>query len=105
MFYLLDRPVHRGDQARARPLQLAARISEYYRATLGADTGYTGVLSSNPTHTDYAASYPRLEPYTLADLARVIPKGWRRPVLPTTGRGAKLCPVRGALQAGAPMFG
>ena len=105
VFYLLDRPVHRGDQARAKPLQLAARISEYYRATLGADTGYTGVLSSNPTHTDYAASYPRLEPYTLADLARVIPKGWRRPVLPTTGRGAKLCPVRGALQAGAPMFG
>ena len=87
VFYLLDRPVHRGDQARAKPLQLAARISEYYRASLGADTGYTGVLSSNPVHNDYQTSYPRTDPYTLVDLASVIPKGWRRPVLPTTAEG------------------
>ena len=41
---------------------------------------YTGVLSSNPIHDDYQTSYPRVEPYALADLAECsIPKGWRVP--------------------------
>ena len=53
VFYLLDRPVHRGEHARAKPLQYLARVSEFYRATFGSDTGYTGVLSSNPVHGDY----------------------------------------------------
>ena len=87
IFYLLDRPVHRGDQARAKPLQLAARISEFYRASLGADPGYVGVLSSNPIHDDYETSFPRTDPYTLVDLASAIPKGWRLPRLPTTAEG------------------
>ena len=87
IFYLLDRPVHRGDQARAKPLRYLARVSEYYRASLGADSGYTGVLSSNPIHGDYQASYPRSDPYTLADLASWIPKGWRVPRPATTAEG------------------
>ena len=87
VFYLLDRPVHRGDQARAKPLRYLARVSEYYRASLGADSGYTGVLSSNPIHGDYQTSYPRSDPYTLTDLARVIPKGWRIPRPATTAEG------------------
>ena len=63
IFYLLDRPVHRGEHARVKPLTYLARVAEYYRATLGADTGYTGVLSSNPIHADYEASYPKADPY------------------------------------------
>ena len=92
VFYLLDRPVHRGEHARTKPLQHLARVSEFYRATLGADAGYTGVLSSNPTHDDYQASYPRVEPYALTDLARVIPKGWRvpRPAITAEGRNNEL---------------
>ena len=87
VFYLLDRPVHRGEHARVKPLQHLARVSEYYRATFGADAGYMGVLSSNPVHDDYQTSYPRAEPYALADLARVIPKGWRVPRPATTAEG------------------
>ena len=87
VFYLLDRPVHRGEQARAKPLTYLARISEYYRATLGADSGYTGVLSSNPTHGDYQTSYPRADPYALVELATAIPKGWRVPRPATTAEG------------------
>ena len=87
VFYLLARPVHRGDQAREKPLLFTARISEYYRAKLGADSGYTGVLSTNPVHSDYSTSYPRHEPYSLDQLAGAIPKGWRRPTLPTTAEG------------------
>ena len=97
VFYLLTRPVHRGDHARAAPMRLLARSSEYYRATFGSDSGYTGVLSSNPVHGDYQTSYPRNEPYTLTDLAAWIPKGWRVPRPATTAEGrnnelfAKLC--------------
>ena len=87
VFYLLTRPVHRGEHARAKPLHHLARVSEFYRATLGADTGYTGVLSSNPTHADCATSYPRADPYALADLASWIPKGWRIPRPATTAEG------------------
>ena len=87
MFYLLDRPVYRGARARAQPLSYLARVSEYYRASLGADPGYRGVLSSNPTHVDYHTSYPRADPYALGDLAKWIPKGWRVPRVPTTAEG------------------
>ena len=87
IFYLLDRPVHRGEQARVKPLQYLGRVAEFYRATLGADPGYTGVLSSNPIHDDYSTSYPRHEPYALADLASVIPRGWRVPRPATTAEG------------------
>ena len=87
VFYLLNRPVHRGEHARAKPLTYLARVAEFYRATLGADTGYTGVLSSNPTHADYQTSYLRADPYALADLASWIPKGWRIPRPATTAEG------------------
>ena len=87
VFYLLDRPVHRGEHARVKPLQYLARVSEFYRATFGADAGYMGVLSSNPVHGDYRTSYPRTEPYTLDQLAGAIPKGWRTPRVPTTAEG------------------
>ena len=92
VFYLLDRPVHRGEHARAKPLAYLARVAEFYRASLGADSGYRGVLSSNPTHADYATSYPRADPYALDDLAAVIPKGWRvpRPATTLEGRNVEL---------------
>ena len=87
IFYLLDRPVHRGEHVRVKPLQYLARVAEFYRATLGADPGYTGVLSSNPVHADYLTGYPRVDPYALADLAAVIPRGWRVPRPATTAEG------------------
>ena len=92
IFYLLDRPVHRGELARAKPLRYLARVAEFYRATLGADPGYCGVLSSNPVHGDYQTSYPKADPYALDDLAAVIPKGWRvpRPATTVEGRNVEL---------------
>ena len=87
IFYLLDKPVHRGEHARAKPLAYLARVAEFYRASLGADSGFTGVLSSNPVHGDYQTSYPRADPYALADLAAVIPRGWRIPRPATTAEG------------------
>ena len=85
--YFLGRPVHRGDTARAHPLAFLGRVSEYYRAALGADPGFVGVLCSNPVHGDYVTTYPRDTPYYLPELASFIPKFWRLPKVPTTEPG------------------
>ena len=85
MFYLLDRPVYRGERARAKPLSYLGRVSEYYRASLGADPGYRGVLASNPVHDDYQTSYPHTEPYTLDKLAGADPEGLACPTRPDDG--------------------
>ena len=77
--WLLGTPVHRGASARERPLKLFGRVAEYFTTAVGADTGYAGVLASNPTHADYLTAYPRAEPYELRELARVVPDRWRVP--------------------------
>ena len=90
--WFLSRPVHRGESARAAPLRKLARITEYYRHVLGADPGYSGVLTHNPveeTHgprefqTHWCHEYGR----SLDELAEPIPKGWRLPIKPTTDTG------------------
>ena len=87
--YTLDRPVLRGEKSRLRPLRLLARIAEYYRVAYGADSGYVGLLTHNPTHARYrdSTTWWREDPWTLAELAAVIPKGWRMPAKPTTPEG------------------
>ena len=89
VFYLLDRPVHRGEHGAGEATPLPGRVSEYYRATLGADCGLYRRLEFQPDSRDYSTSYPRAEPYALADLAAVIPKGWRVPTSGDHGRGAQ----------------
>ena len=90
--YFLAKPVHRGANAREAPLRLLARISEFYRHALGADPGYTGVLTHNPMrsahrHGEFLTHWGRKQPYPLSELAEPIPKGWRLPVKPTTEAG------------------
>ena len=46
------KPVHRYPAARRAPLDFAARVSEYYAATVRADPGYSHTLSYNPCHAD-----------------------------------------------------
>ena len=49
--------------------------------------GYTGVLVANPVNADYEAAWLRVAAYPLAELTAWIPRGWRRPVQPTTDAG------------------
>ena len=51
--------------------------------------GYVGLLTHNPTHPRYrdSTTWWREDPWTLAELAAVIPKGWRMPATPTTPEG------------------
>lgn len=94
--YTLRRPVLRGPGARPSPLAALGRCSEYLLDQLAADAGYAGVLASNPTHTDYDTQWLRREAYTLAELRRYIPHGWRRPRMPRTDAGRN-CAIFGAL--------
>ena len=87
--YCLARPVLRGTYVRLSPLRALGRIAEFYRWRYGADIGYVGVLTHNPTHPQYApfTTWNRKRPYTLAELAEPIPYRWRIPPKPTTPEG------------------
>ena len=89
--YTLARPVHRGERARQSPLKLLARVSEYMAEVVGADAGYAGVLAHNPMSKGHGpgmhTTWGRREPYSLGELAEVIPFGWQKPKIPRTGIG------------------
>ena len=89
--WCLSSPVLRGAGARERPLKLLARVSEYMGQVVGADASYNGVLSHNPMVPDQGQNlktdWMRKRPYSLAELAEVIPFGWKRPAVPQTAVG------------------
>ena len=89
--WTLANPVHRADMALAAPLKRYGRVSEYYAAALGADAGYTGVLTHNPMEDaqlpGFETHWLRREPYTLNELAGFVPFGWRRPKVSRTAVG------------------
>ena len=98
--WCLERPVLRGADARARPMHAFGRIAEYYAEAVGADRGYGGVLTHNPMARaqprGLRTTWGRREPYSLAELAAPIPRGWRRPGLPASAVGRN-CAIFGAL--------
>ena len=89
--WCLDPPVHRGDQARAHPLRLLARVSEWMAYACGADPTYTAVLTHNPYKPAQDSSlhtkWGRRDPYTLRELAEPIPRYWRKPDVPMSAPG------------------
>ena len=72
------------------PLRHLARVSEYYAQVLDADRSYTGVLTHNPMAAAHGrgvkTGWGRHDPYTLSELAEVIPFGWRMPKIASTIR-------------------
>ena len=89
--WCLARPVLRGEAARARPLRLLTRVTEYMAQKVEADAGYGQVLSHNPMvpveSQRLKTDWLRRLPYPLQELAEIIPFGWRRPTVPSTGIG------------------
>ena len=96
--YCFARPVLHGDGMRQKPLMWRQRIAEYYRMEYGADRGYAGVLTHNPVHPKWDTTWWRDEPWTLPELAEVIPKGWRIPPKPTTPEGRNVTLFNAALR-------
>ena len=89
---------------------IARRILEVipvYAATLQADSGYTGVLTHNPMGAahgpGFVTNWLHRDPYTLPQLAEVIPFGWRKPTVTVTAIGRN-CSMFDALRrwAGEP---
>ena len=91
LVYTLTNPVHRYPSASQAALDYFSHISEYYREALGADPGYNGILAHNPEpqrkQDQYETRYILKEPYTLGELAQVIPFNWKPPPTPQTGVG------------------
>ena len=89
--WCLARPVLRGESARARPLRLLTRVTEYMAQKVKADAGYGQVLSHNPMVPALAqrlqTDWLRRRAYPLQELAEIVPFGWRRPAVPSTGIG------------------
>ena len=84
-------PVLRGESARAKPLRLLTRATEYMAQKVEADAGYGQVLSHNPmvpvASQRLKTDWLRRRPYPLQELAEIVPFGWRRPAVPSTGIG------------------
>ena len=58
-------------------------MAEYYQAALGVDAGYAGMLAHNPTpqyrRVEFSTEWGASRPYSLDQLANVIPFGWKAP--------------------------
>lgn len=68
--YKLQTPVYRSENASTKPINYLTAIYSEMRGLLGADTAYTGLISKNPMHESWRTQELRIEPYSLADLAR-----------------------------------
>ena len=84
--WCLAGPVAKHKAARAAPEQYLAAVSEYYAAAVSADPGFGG-MGRNPTYRDAKTIWGREEPYSLDQLANVVPFGWQRPQVATTAIG------------------
>lgn len=89
--WCLGRSVHRGAHARRRPLNMLARVAEYFADTLQADRGFTGVLSHNPARLagepGWDVEFRYEQPFSLQELNECVPRYWRRPAKPVTAEG------------------
>ena len=79
-------PVGKHQAARAAPEAYLSAVAEYYHHALGADPAFGG-LSRNPAHPKADTVWGRRKPYSLDQLAKVIPFNWRKPRIAQTGIG------------------
>ena len=83
--WALAEPVTRADYARHNLLALAAVLVEGFRRATGGDEGYSGLITKNPTHECWDASWWTDELYTLGylrerleDLGTMPAPPWKR---------------------------
>jgi hypothetical protein len=83
--WALAEPVTRTDYARRKPLALAAAVTEALRRSVDGDRGYSGLLTKNPDHDSWHASWFTDQLYALDQLAdhltgagHMPPAGWTK---------------------------
>mgnify|MGYP005816278091 CR=1 FL=1 len=83
--WALSEPVTRTEYARRKPLAYAAAVVEGLRRSVDGDKAYSGLMTKNPTHADWDATWltdrlyslPELED-RLRDAGNMPPPGWTR---------------------------
>ena len=75
--YALEVPVARHDEAHTAPLSYLAHVADRLAYHLGADPGYTGLITRNPLTPgpECFTHWGRMFPYTLGELDKLLPKG------------------------------
>ena len=70
-------PVARHDEAHTAPLSYLAHVADRLAYHLGADPGYTGLITRNPLTPgpECFTHWGRMFPYTLGELDKLLPKG------------------------------
>lgn len=70
--YELKTPICKTANARLKPLRYVAAIEQSYAQKLGADVGYTGLLTKNPIDSDWEVSILNPIPFELDELADYV---------------------------------
>ena len=68
--YQLKTPIYLGENTSNKPINYLSAIYTEMRELLGADKGYSGLISKNPMHKHWRTQELHQEPYTLQELAR-----------------------------------
>lgn len=81
--WALAEPVTRTEYARRKPLAYAAAVSEGLRRAVDGDTGYSGLLTKNPTHEHWDTEWIHSDLRSLDQLseelgAKLPPPRWRQ---------------------------
>lgn len=83
--WALSEPVTRTEYAKRKPLAYAAAITEGLRRSVDGDQGYSGLITKNPTHPHWEASWLTDHLYELDELREHLdgsgfmpPPGWAR---------------------------
>ena len=75
--FALEVPVARHNAAHTAPLSYLAHVADRLAHHLGADPGYTGLITRNPINpgTQCHTHWGRMFPYGLQELDKLLPKG------------------------------
>jgi hypothetical protein len=76
-------PIPRTEYAHRKPLAYAAAVTEGLRRSVDGDKGYSGLMTKNPTHDAWDASWLTDDLYALGELAEHLgefmpPPSWSR---------------------------
>ena len=102
--WCLATPIHLNRESSLPPQKAMARISEFYRGRIGADDAYAGILVRNPYRGRGGKCYwGRARPYSLDELAEVVPATYRGVPRPVTKIGRNVGLFRALMKwAGSP---
>ena len=86
LYWCLAVPVAKHMNARQGPETYLQRVAEFFAFAVQADPAFSG-LGRNPAHPDADVIWGREQPYTLDQMATIIPFGWKKPKVSNTAIG------------------